>query len=330
MIQTKPIFRCFLSCLIVLGWLNTARAQTQLQLKTGVVDHNVFVSLSQAGVPDDVALTMMREISQVIHLDTAIKASDRFAVLFDKAAFGSSASNKLLAFEYTHDTAVFAAYWFSDGVQSGFYQDDGVSMRPAFLRTPLEVARITSTVGARKHPIHKVWLTHEGTDFAAPTGTRVFAASDGEVQFLGSQNGFGKVIKLKHGSDTQTVYAHLVAFAPQLKTGVTVKQGDVIGFVGSTGWATGPHLHYEYRIANKPVDPFSTNLPVNTRVAPEQAKAFEAQLNSLRSYFALLKKPVATALNASAPSLKSESIFQPRPEPRSEAKSEPTTAASQE
>ncbi len=267
-----------------------------LQLKAGVVENNVFVSLSQAGVPDEVALAMVRELSQAFHIETAVKAGDRFALLYEKMPFGSSGKSRLLAFEYTHDVTVYAAYWFDQGAQTGFYQEDGVSLRPAYLRTPIEIIRVTSTFGARKHPIHKTWLTHEGTDFAAPTGTRVYASGDGEVAFIGSQNGFGKVIKLKHPQDTQTVYAHLSVFTPNLKVGDAVKQGDVIGFVGATGWATGPHLHYEYRVANKPIDPFSTRLPINNRIAPELTDTFNGQLAQLKSHFSLVRKP-ATAAN---------------------------------
>jgi murein DD-endopeptidase MepM/ murein hydrolase activator NlpD len=268
-----------------------------LQLKAGVVENNVFVSLSQAGVPDEVSLAMVRELSQAFHIETAVKKGDRFALLYEKTAFGSTGKSKLLAFEYTHDVTVYAAYWFEQGDKAGFYQEDGVSLRPAYLRTPIEIVRVSSTFGARKHPIHKTWLTHEGTDFAAPTGTRVFASGDGEVAFIGTQNGFGKVIKLKHPQDTQTVYAHLSLFTPSLKVGDTVKQGDVIGFVGATGWATGPHLHYEYRVGNRPIDLFSTQLPINNRVPSESTEAFNAQLAQLKTHFSLVRKPAIAAQN---------------------------------
>ncbi len=264
---------------------------SSLQLKAGVVENNVFVSLSQAGVPDEVALTLVRELSQAFNLETAVKTGDRFALLYEKPPFGGAGSGRLLAFEYTHDVSVYAAYWFEQGDKKGFYQEDGVSLRPSYLRTPIEIIRVSSNFGARKHPLRKSWLTHEGTDFAAPTGTRVFASGDGEVAFIGSQNGFGKVIKLKHPQDTQTVYAHLSVFTPNLKVGDAVKQGDVIGFVGATGWATGPHLHYEYRVANKPIDPFSSNLPINNRISPELVEVFNTQLTQLKTHFALVRKP---------------------------------------
>jgi murein DD-endopeptidase MepM/ murein hydrolase activator NlpD len=262
-----------------------------LQLKAGVVENNVFTSLAQAGVPDEVALTLVRELSQVMHLDASVKSGNRFAVLYEKKSLLSTGQSKLLAFEYSNDVTVYAAYWFDQsgsGAQSGYYQEDGVSLRPAFLRTPIEIVKVSSNYGARKHPIHKTWLTHEGTDFAAPTGTRIFASSDGEVTFIGTQNGFGKVIKLKHPQDTQTVYAHMSVFKPDLKVGDTVKQGDVIGFVGATGWATGPHLHYEYRVVGKPIDPFSAAVPVTNRIPPEQTDMFAAQMDSYKTHFSLL------------------------------------------
>ena len=275
-----------------------------LQLKAGVVDNNPYVSLSQAGVPNEVALAMMRELSQVINLDESIKQGDRFALLYEKPPFGSNAPSKLLAFEYTHDVNVYAAYWFEQGTQTGFYQEDGVSLRQAFLRTPVEVVRVTSNFGARKHPVRKTWLTHEGTDFAAPAGTQVFAAGDGEVAFIGTQNGFGKVIKLKHPKDTQTIYAHLSNFATELRVGQTIKQGEVIGYVGSTGWATGPHLHYEFRVANKPIDPFSISLPINKRITDDNADVFTTQLTTLKSHFSLVRKPAPSPSPAIAEATK--------------------------
>ncbi len=259
-----------------------------LQLKAGLVENNVFTSLAQAGVPDEVALTLVRELSQVMHLDASVKSGNRFAVLYEKKALLGAGQSKLLAFEYSNDLTVYAAYWFEQGQLSGYYQEDGVSLRPAYLRTPIEIVKVSSNYGARKHPIHKTWLTHEGTDFAAPTGTRIFASSDGEVAYIGTQNGFGKVIKLKHPQDTQTVYAHLSVFKSDLKVGDAVKQGDVIGFVGSTGWATGPHLHYEYRVAGKPIDPFSAAVPVTNRIPAEQTDQFAAQLETYKTHFSLL------------------------------------------
>jgi murein DD-endopeptidase MepM/ murein hydrolase activator NlpD len=263
-----------------------------LQLKAGVVENNVFTSLAQAGVPDEVALTLVRELSQVMHLDASVKSGNRFAVLYEKKSLlntgPGAGQSKLLAFEYSNDVSVYAAYWFEQAPLSGYYQEDGVSLRPAFLRTPIEIVKVSSNYGARKHPIHKTWLTHEGTDFAAPTGTRIFASSDGEVAFIGTQNGFGKVIKLKHPQDTQTVYAHMSVFKSDLKVGDAVKQGDVIGFVGATGWATGPHLHYEYRVAGKPIDPFSAAVPVTNRIPAEQTDMFAAQMDSYKTHFSLL------------------------------------------
>lgn len=261
-----------------------------LQLKAGIVANNVFTSLAQAGVPDEVALTLVRELSQVIHLDASVKSGNRFAVLYENKSLLNlgSGQSKLLAFEYSNDVSVYAAYWFEQANLSGYYQGDGVSLRPAFLRTPIEIIRVSSNYGTRKHPSRKIWLTHEGTDFAAPTGTRIFAASDGEVAFIGTQNGFGKVIKLKHPHDTQTVYAHMSVFKSDLKVGDAVKQGDVIGFVGATGWATGSHLHYEYRVAGKPVDPFSAAVPVTNRIPTEQNDAFMAQLEGYKTHFSLL------------------------------------------
>ena len=318
--QSLPTLLSLLSCLlrtpIVASALCLSAVQAQpngsirtvipamsasLQLKAGLVENNVFTSLAQTGVPDEVALTMVRELSQVMHLDESIKSGNRFAVLYERKSLSNTGPSKLLAFEYSNDVNVIAAYWFDQNNQSGYYQEDGVSLRPAYLRTPIEIVRVSSNYGVRKHPIHKTWLTHEGTDFAAPTGTRVFASSDGEVAYIGTQNGFGKVIKLKHPQDTQTVYAHLSVFTPGLKAGDTVKQGDVIGFVGATGWATGPHLHYEYRVGGKPIDPFSAAVPITNRIADNLLGSFTEQLEKYRTHFSLLSPRKTKLADAALP-----------------------------
>ncbi len=279
-------------------WAQSSNTLGALQLKTGVVENNLFVSLAQAGVPDEVALTMVQELSQMVNLQQSIDSGSRFALLYENKGLLERGKARLLSFEFTTGAVVHQAYWFGSSDQQGYYQADGSSLRPAYLRTPIEILRVSSNFGVRKHPIHKAWRMHEGTDFAAPVGTRVFAAGDGEVSFIGVQNGFGKVIKLKHPLNTTTVYAHLVAFTPALQLGQSVKQGEVIGFVGKTGWATGPHLHYEYRVDNRPIDPFSADVPLKHRVAEPDMVAFAEWIKQLQAHFGLLRAPPKAAVAA--------------------------------
>src|SRR5690606_26431857 len=151
----------------------------------------------------------------------------------------------------------------------------GPSLQGALLRTAIKFARISSRYGMRRHPIHKDWAGRKGVDYAAPSGTPIHATADGTVEFIGRQNGYGNVIILKNFGKYSTLYAHQSRFAKGLKKGDRVQQGQLIGYVGSTGWATGPHLHYEFRIDNRPVDPLAVDLPVARTLEPADRKAFQ-------------------------------------------------------
>jgi murein DD-endopeptidase MepM/ murein hydrolase activator NlpD len=176
-----------------------------------------------------------------------------------------------------------------------YYSDDGRSLRQGFLRSPLEFSRVSSSFGRRLHPIHKSWRNHNGTDFAAPTGTPIKATSDGTVEFIGTQNGFGNLIVLRHRNGITTHYAHLNGFAKGLGKGQAVSQGDMIGYVGCTGWCTGPHLHYEVHINKVPKDPMSIALPMADALSPKELAAFQRDTAPLRERFALLNYELASA-----------------------------------
>ncbi|NLJ63021.1 MAG: M23 family metallopeptidase, partial [Alcaligenaceae bacterium] len=193
------------------------------------------------------------------------------------------------------------AMWFApDGEGGGYYDFAGQSSQGAFLRNALKFTRISSTFGGRRHPIHGNWRNHNGVDYAAPTGTPIHATADGVVKSIGNQRGYGKTIELEHHSGYSTLYAHQSRFAPNLKKGDRVSQGQLIGYVGSTGWATGPHLHYEFRINNKPVDPLAVDLPVAKVLDPKQRAAFDTVAAQYKNQFAVLKglnEPLVAALD---------------------------------
>src|SRR5690606_30034123 len=158
----------------------------------------------------------------------------------------------------------------------------------AFLRTALKFSRISSTFGMRKHPVHGTWRGHKGVDYAAPSGTPIHATADGVVDFRGWQNGYGNTIVLKHHNGISTLYAHQSRFENGLKKGDSVRQGQLIGYVGSTGWSTGPHLHYEFRVNNKPVDPLSVDLPVARTLDKSHRAAFQETAAQYREHIHLL------------------------------------------
>lgn len=146
----------------------------------------------------------------------------------------------------------------ADGSHGEYFGFDGRSLAKAFLRNPLEYTRVTSGfTESRLHPVLRDWRAHKGVDFAAPVGTKVRTVGDGKIEFVGQQRGYGNVVFVRHDDKHSTVYAHLSDFAEDLKEGQRVAQGDVVGFVGQTGWATGPHLHYEFRINGEQADPLN-------------------------------------------------------------------------
>jgi len=186
--------------------------------------------------------------------------------------------------------AFHAFRWLAPDGSEGYFDETGRSSRKAFLRSPMEFSRITSgfTQG-RFHPVLHSMRAHHGTDFAAPTGTPVRVTADGVVQVAGEQNGYGNVVIVKHDGRYSTVYAHLSRFADRLSDGARVHQGDTIGYVGQTGWATGPHLHYEIRIDGDPQDALTVALPMATSVSDEERAAFAAQIAPLAGELAVVR-----------------------------------------
>jgi murein DD-endopeptidase MepM/ murein hydrolase activator NlpD len=177
---------------------------------------------------------------------------------------------------------------------SGYYAPDGGNLRKAFLRSPLEYTRISSGFGMRRHPFQRSWRAHSGVDFAAPTGTRVRAAGDGVVEFAGLKAGYGNMVVVRHRGQYSTVYAHLSRFAPGAQRGARLAQGDVVGFVGQTGWATGPHLHYEFRVGGQSRNPYAIAMPSGEPVPAAELAAFRRHAEPLLARLELLAaNPIA-------------------------------------
>jgi murein DD-endopeptidase MepM/ murein hydrolase activator NlpD len=163
----------------------------------------------------------------------------------------------------------------------GYYTAIGESIRKALLRTPVDAARITSGFGMRFHPILGYSRMHRGVDFGAPSGTRVYAAGDGVVTMAGRSSGYGNYVEIEHNQQYATAYGHLSGFGPGIRDGARVRQGDVIGYVGMTGLATGPHLHYEVHYHGVQIDPLSVKMPSTTRLEGNDLKAFQAMRNAV-------------------------------------------------
>jgi len=270
-----------------------AQLETQVQMKSGVINSSLFAAVDSAGVPESIALQIVDILASDVDFHRDLRKGDRFTVVYDSLYSNGEPARpgRVLAVEFVNQgTPHRALYFQAENGESGYYAPDGKNLRKAFLRSPLEFSRISSGFSsARFHPILKTWRAHSGIEYVAPTGTRVKAAADGVVAFAGWQGGYGNVVILQHHGMYSTVYGHLSAFAKGLHKGQRVSQGDVVGHVGATGMATGPHLHYEFRLNGVQRDPLKVAMPaanpVSTRHMPafyEHAKPLMARLDMLR------------------------------------------------
>ena len=271
-------------------------------LRTGEIRSSLFGAADEAGIPDAITLALAEVFAGDIDFYQDLRRGDRFTVLYETRYVDGEpiGTGRILAAEFVNrGTPLNAYFWRDPDGNEGYFGEDGRSTRTAFLRSPMEFSRITSGFSlSRFHPILQTWRAHKGIDYAALTGTPIRATADGVVSFAGAQGGYGNVVFLRHQSNFSTVYAHLSRFASNAKTGMRVRQGDTIGYVGSTGWATGPHLHYEFRIAEQPRDPLTVALPTAPSVGPERLAMFRAQLLPLTQALALARALPGTALAA--------------------------------
>lgn len=258
--------------------------ETQVVMKSAEIRHSLFGASDAAGIPDAVATALADIFGGDIDFHRDLRRGDRFAVIYESINHLGRAvrSGRILAAEFTNNGKTYRAAWFADPTSGenagGYYTAEGKNIRKAFLRSPLEFSRITSGfTSARFHPVLQKWRAHKGIDYGAPVGTRVKATGDGVVDFVGVQGGYGKVVVLRHQSRYTTLYGHLSGFAAGLRKGARVSQGDVIGFVGATGLASGPHLHYEFRINDVHQNPLAIALPSAPPLSPQQLVRFRAQ-----------------------------------------------------
>ena len=261
-----------------------AALYTQLVNKSGVIRSSLFAATDAANIPDSVAMQLGDIFGGDIDFHRDLRKGDRFSVVYElhHLAGRPVRAGRVLSAEFVNNGRTFQAVHFG----SGYYAPDGKNLRKAFLRSPLEFSRVTSGFGMRNHPIMKTWRAHKGIDYAAPIGTRVRAVGDGVVEYAGPKGGYGNVVILRHHGQYATVYAHLSRIA--VRTGTRVAQNDTIGSVGQTGWATGPHLHYEFRIAGEARNPLSIAMPAALPVAGNEMAAFRAHAGPLVARLSLL------------------------------------------
>jgi murein DD-endopeptidase MepM/ murein hydrolase activator NlpD len=239
--------------------------QTKIRTATGTIESSLFQAAASADISDTVALRLANVFAWDIDFVLDIREGDRFTAVYEQIYQDGKylRDGEVLAAEFVNNGKIYRAVRFvNDAGSAGYYSPDGKPMRKAFLRAPVEFTRISSVFNPhRLHPILNLIRGHMGTDYAAPIGTPVHAAGDGRVSFEGQRGGYGNAVVLAHGNNIETLYGHMSRFAKNVRLGSHVQQGDVIGYVGMTGLATGPHLHYEYLTNGVHMDPQTVHLP---------------------------------------------------------------------
>lgn len=261
-----------------LARLDTAALQAAPRLGSGTITSSLFAATDEAGLPDAVAAQLAEIFAADIDFHRELRRGDTFSVVYEaltadgELVAWNDGVGRVLAAEFVNGGRTHQAVWFGGAdARGGYYGADGSSKRRSFLASPMEFSRISSGFAMRFHPIQRSWRQHRGVDYAAPTGTPVRTVGDGLVSFAGWQNGYGNVIIVQHASGRETLYAHLSRI--DVKRGQRIEQGQRIGAVGSTGWSTGPHLHFEFRVNGIHQDPVRIAKAAETIPLPAQARA---------------------------------------------------------
>ena len=295
--------------------LETAPLVASTRLASGTIQSSLFAATDEARLPEAVAVQVAEIFSADIDFHRALRKGDRFSLTYEALEGDGEPlrTGRVMSAEFVNNGKTYQAMWFGPtgasapasaailGEKAGtagksaqntpkgaYYTLDGKSLRRAYLASPLEFSRVTSGFKMRLHPIFQTWKAHLGVDYAAPTGTAVRSIGDGVVEFAGVQSGFGNVVFVNHGKENTTVYAHLSKI--EVKKGDKVSQSQTLGAVGATGWATGPHLHFEFRINGVHQDPLT--LALNNDTAPVTA--------ALKQQFEVLSSSTRVALAAAA------------------------------
>ncbi|MGB0718889.1 MAG: M23 family metallopeptidase [Bdellovibrionales bacterium] len=263
------------------------------------IQTSLYGSAARSDIPAPVIAEMIRIYSWGVDFQRDIRRGDKVEVLYEsfETEDGAYAKNGDILYARLNvggrDMPIYR-YKMQDG-RVDYFEPDGTSIRKTLMKTPIDGARISSGFGMRHHPVLGYNKMHKGMDFAAATGTPIYAAGDGVISFAGRKGGYGNYIQIRHNSKLSTAYAHMHKFKSGMKSGARVKQGDVIGYVGTTGRSTGPHLHYEVLVYGKQVNPRSVDLPTGEILEGNALKRFKAQIKSLDQQYVSLTKGVKYA-----------------------------------
>jgi len=267
--------------------------ELNLVYRGGIIEQSLFV----AGEKADLSQKKIMELAAIFGWDVDfaldIRQGDSFGVIYEEQWLNGEkiGNGDIVAAEFTNQGNTFQAIRFTDKQgRADYFTPSGDTLRKAFLRTPVDFARISSGFNPnRKHPIFKTNRPHRGVDYAAPTGTPIKVSGDGKLTFVGTKGGYGKVVTVQHGESYSTLYAHMSRIKPGMKRGKRVQQGDVIGYVGSTGYATGPHLHYEFRVNGVHRNPLTVKLPHANPLPKQEMTSFRQQAEPLLSQLDTLR-----------------------------------------
>ena len=270
------------------------RYEVQLAMAEGLVHGLPSVSLQKSNIPASIINQMHEAFDYDRDVVNALSQGEAFRVIYENKYIDGSfvRLGKLLAMQFERDGKTREYFWFPDDGQGGHYYDsNGTLTQRTFMRVPLDVKNVSSEFAPmRRHPVTGVLRPHRGTDFRAPWGATVRAAADGKIVYAGLGTGYGKYIRIQHGPDYQTLYAHLSSIDPKITVGTEVQHGQQIGKVGQTGLATGPHLHYELIFNGTQINPMTADLPDTRTLTPYQAAKMEALIAPLQERLTLLRR----------------------------------------
>lgn len=268
--------------------VETAALTAATRLASGAIRTSLFAATDEARIPEAIATQLTDIFGAEIDFHRALHRNDRFNIVYEalEADGEPLRTGRILSAEFVNAGTTHQALWFQEpGQKGGYYTPEGKSLHHSFLASPVEFSRVTSGFAMRFHPILQEWKAHLGVDYGAPTGTPVRTVGDGVVEFAGVQNGFGNVVIVDHGKSEETVYAHLSRI--DVKAGEKVLQGENIGAVGATGWATGPHLHFEFRVNGVHRDPVLVAQETSvTTVSGAARPAFDRLTRAMRNQWA--------------------------------------------
>ncbi len=273
--------------------------ETEIVGRKAKITSSLFAAGQDAGMSPATIMTVANKMfGWDVDFALDLREGDEFSVLYEqKYQDGEYVDDgRVLAAEFVNQGRKHRAVWFQsrDGAVDGYFTPEGKGMRKAFLRAPLDFTRISSSFNSRRlHPVLGIVRAHKGTDYAAPSGTKIWAAGAGRVAFVGRKGGYGNVVIIDHGKGIKTLYGHMSRFGKGMRAGRTVSQGDTIGYVGSTGLSTGPHLHYEYMVNGAQKNPAKIPMP-RTEIPSQYMAEFRGQSETVLAKLDLTNGRTAT------------------------------------